>query len=149
MRTVRSIAEIGHTLGRLYLSLRRAAWPAATRQLVEAYKRARKHNRLQFSPAGEGDHEAEILVVDEASMCTTEHRDAIEETFSKTPVLWVGDPAQLPPVIDEEDKKRGIRPIMDSLEPTATLSTQHRQAGRFYPAGLLGKSAIRKRPFSV
>ena len=44
-------------------------------------------------------------------------------------MLWVGDPAQLPPVIDEEDKKRGIRPIMDSMEPTATLSTQHRQAG--------------------
>ena len=98
-------------------------------QLVEAYKRARKYNRLKFSPAGEGDHEAEILVVDEASMCTTEHRDAIENTFYKTPVLWVGDPAQLPPVIDEQDKARGIQPMLELLEPTATLSTQHRQAG--------------------
>ena len=97
--------------------------------LVAAINRASKYNQLQFSSVNENDYAAEILVVDEASMCTTEHRDAIEAAFGSAPVLWVGDPAQLPPVISEEDKKYGVQPVLDVLEPTATLSTQHRQAG--------------------
>ena len=97
--------------------------------LIEATKRAHKHNRLLFDAATENDYDAEILVVDEASMCTTGHQQAIRASFGdKVPVLWVGDTAQLPPVISEEDKKYGVQPVLDVLEPTATLSTQHRQA---------------------
>ena len=75
-------------------------------QFMEAHKRAHTHNRLKFSPIDEADYSAELLVIDEASMCTTEHRDAIRSAFGdKMPLLWSGDPAQLPPVIDEEDPK--------------------------------------------
>ena len=77
-------------------------------------------------------------------MCTTEHRDAIRSAFGdKTPLLWAGDPAQLPPVIDEEDKKSGVQPVLDFLEPTATLTTQYQAGHRFYSAGLPGAPAIR------
>ena len=126
--------------------------------LTEASRRAHKHNQLQFSVGDKTDHKAEILVVDEASMCTTEHRGAIQSVFGNAtrtpapgetavPVLWVGDPAQLPPVIDEEGKKRGIRPVLDFLEPCATLSEQHRQADGSILLALLERMRTAQGPF--
>ena len=132
--------------------------------LTEASRRAHKHNQLQFSAGDKADHKAEILVVDEASMCTTEHRNAIQSVFgdatavqpiaalgkattTAVPVLWVGDPAQLPPVIDEEGKKRGIRPVLDFLEPCATLSEQHRQADGSILLALLERMRTAQGPF--
>ena len=132
--------------------------------LTEASRRAHKHNQLQFSAGDKSDRKAEILVVDEASMCTTEHRNAIRSVFGdaiaiqsittlgKTtttamPVLWVGDPAQLPPVIDEEGKKQGIRPVLDFLEPCATLSEQHRQADGSILLALLERMRAAQGPF--
>ena len=117
--------------------------------LVEALKRAHKHNRLDFAPAGESPHKAEILVIDEASMCTTEHRDAIRSAFGENvPVLWVGDDAQLLPVISEEDKKYGINPVISLLgAPTATLSTQHRQEGDSILLACLSRLRATQGPF--
>ena len=117
-------------------------------QFMEAHKRAHTHNRLKFSPIDEADYSAELLVVDEASMCTTEHRDAIRSAFGdETPLLWAGDPAQLPPVIDEEDQKRGVQPVLDFVEPTATLTTQHRQASDSILLACLDRLRSGKGPF--
>lgn len=117
--------------------------------LVEAIKRANKHNSLQFTPTNEEPHNAEILVVDEASMCTTEHRDAIRSAFGDdVPVLWVGDDAQLSPVISEEDRNRGVEPLIALLgKPTAILSTQHRQESDSMLLPCLGRIRSQQGPF--
>ena len=65
----------------------------------------------------------------------------------KTPLLWAGDPAQLPPIIDEEDKKRGVQPVLNFLDPTATLTTQHRQATNSILLACLERLRSGKGPF--
>ena len=56
-------------------------------------------SRLAFGPPKELD-EARLLVVDEASMVGKRTADDIRTAAEGRQILWVGDPAQLPPVGD-------------------------------------------------
>jgi ATP-dependent exoDNAse (exonuclease V) alpha subunit len=56
-------------------------------------------SRLAFGPPKELD-EAKLLVVDEASMVGKRTADDIRTAAEGRQILWVGDPAQLPPVGD-------------------------------------------------
>ena len=85
---------------------------------------------LRLEPAGDGEYELVhddgcdftegIVIVDEASMIGREEWQHIEETSGFVQWLFVGDPAQLPPVNEDPS------PALDV--PGPTLETIHRQA---------------------
>lgn len=73
---------------------------------------------------------ARIVVIDEASMVGPRTARDVRTALldGKTRILWVGDPNQLPPVLDESEQAdtEGAVPL---LTPTAALHHVHRQAG--------------------
>lgn len=73
---------------------------------------------------------ARIVIIDEASMVGPRTARDVRTALldGKTRLLWVGDPNQLPPVLDDEEKAdtEGAVPLLD---PTAALYRVHRQAG--------------------
>lgn len=73
--------------------------------------------RLSFEEKDDVGH-ADQFIVDEASMVTARQRKDIEA--HGVPVLWVGDPGQLPPV---QSKSSGVL-----AKPTHVLREIHRQA---------------------
>ena len=85
---------------------------------------------LRLEPAGDGEYELVhddgcdftegVVIVDEASMIGREEWQHIEETSGFVQWLFVGDPAQLPPVNEDPS------PALDV--PGPTLETIHRQA---------------------
>jgi len=85
---------------------------------------------LRLEPAGDGEYELVhddgcdftegVVIVDEASMIGREEWKHIEETSGFVQWLFVGDPAQLPPVNEDPS------PALDV--PGPTLETIHRQA---------------------
>lgn len=86
---------------------------------------------LRLKPDGKGDYElvpddkerdmeASIVVVDEASMVGRDEWQYIKATPDRVQWLFVGDPAQLPPVNEEDSPALQV--------PGATLEKVHRQA---------------------
>ena len=86
---------------------------------------------LRLRPDGKGDYmlvpddkeremEAGVVVVDEASMIGRDEWQYIQATPDRVQWLLVGDPAQLPPVNEEESPALAV--------PGPTLDTVHRQA---------------------
>jgi exodeoxyribonuclease-5 len=86
---------------------------------------------LRLQPDGKGDYElvpddreremeASIVVVDEASMVGRDEWQYIQATPDRVQWLFVGDPAQLPPVNEEESPALQV--------PGPTLERVHRQA---------------------
>ena len=92
-------------------------------------KRCRQANQLKFD-SGDGALEAQTIVVDEASMVSLKMRDHLMMAFPNTPILWVGDGAQLPPITAEGEPPGSV---VDFLEPTAELTEIMRQQGDDHP----------------
>ena len=94
-------------------------------------RRVRKANQLKFKAVGDEDGvRASTLLVDEASMVSLRMHEHLMDAFPRTPVLYVGDPAQLPPIVGE-----GERPgsVLDHLPATAELTEVLRQQGDDHP----------------
>ena len=85
---------------------------------------------LRLEPAGDGEYELVhddgcdftegVVIVDEASMIGREEWQHIEDTSAFVQWLFVGDPAQLPPVNEDPSPALEV--------PGPTLETIHRQA---------------------
>lgn len=93
-------------------------------------KRVRGENELVFSSADENAITANTLVVDEASMVSLRMRDHLVAAFPNTPILWVGDPAQLPPIVPEGEPPGSV---LDAHAATAELTEVLRQTGDDHP----------------
>ena len=90
-------------------------------------RRCRQANELVFRrPDREGGFVARTLVVDEASMVSMEMHQRLKEAFPSTPILFIGDPAQLPPIVGEYEEPGSV---LDHMEPTAELTEVLRQQG--------------------
>ena len=61
-------------------------------------------------------------------MVSTDLAEHISNAFPGVPILFIGDPAQLPPILDDDEKERGVQPLLAATEPTATLTEVLRQA---------------------
>lgn len=81
-------------------------------------------SKLQFG-APKAVKDARLVIIDEASMVGSELardiRSAIAEHTAGAQILWVGDPAQLPPVLDT--------PGVNLKEPDVMLTKVHRADG--------------------
>ena len=90
-------------------------------------RRCRQSNELVFSgPEEAGAFVARTLIVDEASMVSMEMHQRLKEAFPSTPILFIGDPAQLPPIVGEYEVPGSV---LDHMEPTAELTEVLRQQG--------------------
>ena len=63
-------------------------------------------------------------------MVSLRMRDHLIDAFPRTPILYVGDPAQLPPITPEGEPPGSV---LDALEPTAELTEVIRQQGDDHP----------------
>ena len=122
-------------------------------ELVRQLRQAERDNEIVFKYAPGEMGPVSHVIVDEASMLTTEHVHHIRRAFSvgsvvardgdaglkrpkrgaqdrndRVPLLFVGDPGQLPPIISDSEKAQGVKAALDSLEPTAELTEILRQA---------------------
>ena len=64
----------------------------------------------------------DLIVVDEVSMLTSEMDTRIKEVFDGCPILYVGDPFQLPPVLDREAQHKGIVPFTDYADKELSVT---------------------------
>ena len=97
-------------------------------ELVHQLRQAERDNEIIFKYAPGDVGPVSHVIVDEASMLTTEHVHHIRRAFENVPLLFVGDPGQLPPIISDAEKAQGVKAALDSLEPTAELTEILRQA---------------------
>lgn len=67
----------------------------------------------------------DLIVVDEVSMLTSEMDKRLNEVFDGVPILYVGDPFQLPPVIDREGQNKGIKPFTDYADKELSVTLNH------------------------
>ena len=93
-----------------------------------ACRKVRNNGSMKFLPNREKQlaHLYRIIVVDEASMIGKEMRQwllsAIQVGDGQTQIIWMGDPAQLPPVNDESV-------VFEIESPSAKLETIMRNGG--------------------
>ena len=97
-------------------------------ELVHQLRQAERDNEIVFKYAPGEVGPVSHVIVDEASMLTTEHVHHIRRAFENVPLLFVGDPGQLPPIISDTEKAQGVCAALDTLEPTAVLTEILRQA---------------------
>ena len=97
-------------------------------ELVHQLRQAERDNEIIFKYAPGDVGPVSHVIVDEASMLTTEHVHHIRRAFENVPLLFVGDPGQLPPIISDAEQAQGVKAALDALEPTAELTEILRQA---------------------
>ena len=97
-------------------------------ELVRQLRQAERDNEIVFKYAPGDLGPVSHVIVDEASMLTTEHVRHIRSAFYRVPLLFVGDPGQLPPIISDAEQAQGVCAALDALEPTAELTQILRQA---------------------
>lgn len=106
--------------------------PADIPQVIDRnLRRVRRANELKFEANDSGEASgARTVVVDEASMVSLKMRDHIMDAFSGVPILYVGDPAQLAPIVPKGEPPGSV---LDALSPTAELTEIIRQQGDDHP----------------
>ena len=97
-------------------------------QVVRRLRQAERDNVVRFQGRDSEPENVGVVIVDEASMVSTDLAEHISNAFPGVPILFIGDPAQLPPILDNSEKERGVQPLLASTEPTAILTEVLRQA---------------------
>ena len=93
-----SVIESGFKAAKIHV-------PARTIQSVLGLKPAHNSSRLEFTrPQNASEPDVDILLVDEASMLSEELMGHIAKYLREKTVIFVGDPAQLPPVGEKRSR---------------------------------------------
>ena len=97
-------------------------------EVVRRLRQIERDNVVRFQGRESEPESVGVVIVDEASMVSTDLAEHIKAAFPGVPILYIGDPAQLPPILDDSEKERGVQPLLSSTEPTTTLTEVLRQA---------------------
>ena len=97
-------------------------------EVVRRLRQTERDNVVRFQGRDGEPESVGIVVVDEASMISTALAEHIKAAFPGVPILYIGDPAQLPPILDDGEIERGVQSLLAATEPTATLTEVLRQA---------------------